>query len=337
MEGLADLRPATTTKVAMERLFFASDNLPAELDERARFSVWRDLFSKMYGSREMSCLSDRPFRLRMEGARLDGVDILQMRGTINRANWTTRCSRRQPDFFLCLNRTQMTLSQLHRDAELPAGAATVGSFTEFGEARWREYNDVSLIVIPQARLQERVPNVEDVVAKPVHHSVALHHLRRYLEIVRAADDIEADSSLGMHIARTLVDLVVLVLGAEGDAAELARSRGLRAARLQQIIAEIRANFADPAFSTHALAGKLGVTPRYVQRLLHESRATFQERVMELRLQRARVMLADPRYDILKVADVASACGFNEIPYFNRCFRRRFGDTPTQYRAGASAG
>jgi AraC-like DNA-binding protein len=36
---------------------------------------------------------------------------------------------------------------------------------------------------------------------------------------------------------------------------------------------------------------------------------------------------------LRVSDVAYACGFNEISYFNRCFRRRFGASPSQYRNG----
>jgi transcriptional regulator GlxA family with amidase domain len=54
-------------------------------------------------------------------------------------------------------------------------------------------------------------------------------------------------------------------------------------------------------------------------------------VLELRLQKARVMLGDPRRARLKISDIAFACGFNEVSYFNRCFRRRFGASPTQYR------
>jgi AraC-like DNA-binding protein len=34
-----------------------------------------------------------------------------------------------------------------------------------------------------------------------------------------------------------------------------------------------------------------------------------------------------------VSDLAAACGFNEVSYFDRCFRRRFGASPTQYRGG----
>ena len=111
-------------------------------------------------------------------------------------------------------------------------------------------------------------------------------------------------------------------------------RGLRAARLHEILDEIRARFADPAFSPHKLAGRIGVTDRYVQDLLYESGRSFTERVLELRLQRARAMLGNGRYDRLKIGEIASASGFNEIPYFNRCFRRRFGATPTQFRSGS---
>jgi AraC-like DNA-binding protein len=47
------------------------------------------------------------------------------------------------------------------------------------------------------------------------------------------------------------------------------------------------------------------------------------------------MLCDQRYNRLKISDIAYACGFNEASYFNRCFRRRFGASPTQYRGGVA--
>jgi AraC-like DNA-binding protein len=108
-------------------------------------------------------------------------------------------------------------------------------------------------------------------------------------------------------------------------------RGLRAARRHEIVREIRACFADPEFSAQKLALRMGVTDRYVQDLLHECGPTFSQRLLELRLQRARTMLEDRRYDRLKVSEIANASGFNAIPYFNRCFRQRFGTTPTQFR------
>ena len=125
--------------------------------------------------------------------------------------------------------------------------------------------------------------------------------------------------------------MALALGAGRDAAELAKTRGLRAARQHEIIREIANRFTDPDFSAQKLARQMSVTDRYVQDLLHECGASFSERVLELRLQRARAMVEDCHYDRLRIGEIANASGFNTIPYFNRSFRRRFGATPTQFR------
>jgi AraC-like DNA-binding protein len=54
-------------------------------------------------------------------------------------------------------------------------------------------------------------------------------------------------------------------------------------------------------------------------------------VTELRLQRARALLADRRNDGMRIGDIAYAAGFADISHFNRSFRRRFGMTPTGAR------
>jgi AraC-like DNA-binding protein len=321
---------------AMEKIAFSSDDLPLDLDEQTRLSVWRDFLSGVCGSLEVSCLPDRPFSQRMERARFDGVNVVRLRGTMDRIGWTPTNATRSPDFFfLCLNRTPMSLSQLGRKAECESDTAVLGSCAERGDIRWKGCNDLSLIIVPQARLRELVTGAGDLVARPLQCcNTALRHLRRYLDILPVPDQIADNPDLTAHIGRALTDLVALVLGAEGDAAAIACMRGPRAARLREVVAEIRAGFADPAFSAQHLARKLGVSARYIQDLLQETGSAFTARVLELRLQRARAMLTDPRHDRMKVGEIAAACGFNEIPHFNRCFRRRFGTTPTRYRGGS---
>jgi transcriptional regulator GlxA family with amidase domain len=160
---------------------------------------------------------------------------------------------------------------------------------------------------------------------------ALRHLRQYLDLLRAADGFDQSPQLRAFAGTAIVDLLALALGAGRDAAMLASMRGVRGARLHELLNLMQAKFADPSFSAAAAASKLGVTPRTVQQWLEETGSTFSERVLELRLQKARTMLADERYDRLKIGEIAQACGFADAAYFNRCFRRRFGTTPTQYR------
>jgi len=318
----------------MYKLVFSSDDLPAGLDDEARFSAWRDFFANVNGPLEVSRLPDRPFSQRMEAARFDSVRVMRLRGTTDRIWWRSPygAARRSPDFYLCLNRDRipMSFAQLGREAQFDTETAVLGSCTESYTIRAQGYHDFSVVVLPQARLRELVAGVEDLLARPLPSDAALRHLRRYLDILAAPDGIERDRQLIAHVGRTLTDLVALALGAGRD--EITCMRGLRAARLHEVIAEIRAGFADPAFSAQSLARKVGVTTRYIQDLLHETGASFTDRVLELRLQRARTMLTDPSHDRLKVSEIAAACGFNEIPHFNRCFRRRFSATPTQFRS-----
>jgi AraC-like DNA-binding protein len=111
--------------------------------------------------------------------------------------------------------------------------------------------------------------------------------------------------------------------------------GRRAARTASIVAEIDSGFSDQQFSTRSLADKLGLSVRYVQDLVKTSGFSITERILELRLQKAHAMLMNDRSCMLKISDVAAICGFNEVSYFHRRFRRRFGAAPAQLRAAAA--
>ena len=108
-------------------------------------------------------------------------------------------------------------------------------------------------------------------------------------------------------------------------------RGLRASRTQEIIAEIDRRFADPGFSIGQVARRLGLSPRYLQDLLQETGLSFTDRLLERRLQHAMQLLTSEAGDRMKIGEIALACGFNEISYFNQRYRRRFGETPKQSR------
>ena len=100
-----------------------------------------------------------------------------------------------------------------------------------------------------------------------------------------------------------------------------------------MLAEIEEGFPDSGFALSSVAGKLGLSLRYVQDLLQDTGMSFVPRVTELRLQKARPMLTDHRCDRMAVGDIADACGFSEVAYFNRCFRKRFHISPTSLRSG----
>ena len=321
----------------MQKSVFTSDELPRELDDRARFSLWRDIYEERYGAIEMSRLTDRPFSAHFEFVVLGAVMLGQFRGTMNRGRRTSEhvAADARGDFIVGINSgSSIMLSQRGRDVVATSGTAVLFTNAEISEMSVEGDSAWATVLVPRSELLALVANADDLSATPLDMTrPAIRHLSRYIDFVLGSGEIADGAELVEPIGDTLLNLVALSLGASGDVAEAAAMRGLRAARIHDILTEIRARFADQGFSPHDVARKLDLSPRYVQDLLQETGSTFTERVMELRLQKARAMLATHRHDRLKISDIAYAVGFSNVSYFNQAFRRRFGASPTQYRAG----
>lgn len=133
------------------------------------------------------------------------------------------------------------------------------------------------------------------------------------------------------------DLIALTLGATRDAAEVANGRGLRAARLHAIKDHIADRIARSDLSIGELALRQRVTPRYVQMLFETEGTTFSEFVLNARLMQAYRTLTDPQLASRPIISVALDSGFQDLSYFNRTFRRRFGGTPSEVRGAARRG
>ena len=116
---------------------------------------------------------------------------------------------------------------------------------------------------------------------------------------------------------------------------LVRDRGIRAARQQSVLDLIARRASDPSFDPAQAAERLGMSVRYLHRLLEPSGRTFSEHLIERRLRRALDMLRDQGCAHLKIGSVARNVGFSDISHFNRSFRRAFGDTPYGVRVRAA--
>jgi AraC-like DNA-binding protein len=320
---------------------FSSADLPAELDERTRFSRWTEVMTQIFGRRHVVGTVDRPFSARSELVRYGSVALGRHEATLAGTDRTSAdvAADGVDNFMLTLNpgTARIAFTQRGRQTILAPGSWTLLSLAEVASIRWEQngtsgHSEWLNAVIPRRQILELVGTADDLVVMPIDAGrPAVQHLRQYVRILFGPDGLSGASALAAHIGTTLLDLIALSLGAEREAAELARMRGLRAARLQEIVAEIKARFVDPTFSPADVARKLGLSVRYIQNLMQQSGSSFTEQVLELRLQKARTMLTDRRHDRLKVSDIAAASGFNEVSHFNRCFRRRFGASPSNFR------
>ncbi len=192
--------------------------------------------------------------------------------------------------------------------------------------------DLTLMPLASA-LKTLVAHVEDLAGHAVHPGPALRLLDGYLRSLASLEE-PPSAELGPIIGVHLLDLAAATLGPTAEASEILAKRGVKAARVQAILAEIARHFSDPDFELDGVACALGLSRRYVQQLLKETGKSFTEHLVERRLERCFAMLNDRRCLHLAIIDIAFAAGFGDVSHFNRLFRRRFGQTPSGVRAAA---
>ncbi|RWM95057.1 MAG: AraC family transcriptional regulator [Mesorhizobium sp.] len=318
-----------------QKTVFSSAQLPSHLSENDRFSLWQDIHVAEIWSVEYGISENLPFEATIEASAIGPVVLGQMSGTIKHA--TRKANNIADDdndgYLLLINKADTVLAgaQVGRDYDVGQGEAALVTAAEPLKMRGSDKNAWMNVVIPRAILAHAFPRIDDRLGLKIDgKNEALGLLRRYCRFLETGEPLIAPELI-THATETIVDLIGLATGAKGEAAELAGLRGLRAARLQAVLAKIADNFANPQISAQRVAGELGLSARYVHDLLQETGISFAERVLERRLHRAHRMLSQRGNDGMRVSEIAMASGFSDVSYFNRCFRRRFGYTPTSAR------
>lgn len=102
--------------------------------------------------------------------------------------------------------------------------------------------------------------------------------------------------------------------------------------LQRGMAYIDSRYADPELTIATIAEDLAVSVRQLQRGFSLIGTTPTSYLLQKRLEQACALLSirnSRRPDIL-ISTIAMDCGFSDVSYFNRLFRKAFGCAPGQY-------
>jgi AraC-like DNA-binding protein len=215
------------------------------------------------------------------------------------------------------------LSQQGREVCLGRNEATIMQADRPGTAATRRRFKVLEISISQREWHTRSPHPGDAVMKVISRdSETLKLLIAYIGVVaKVGHPTGAQAREALH--RHLIDLTVLA-ATEPSVGE-SEAGCVVAARRAAVLEYIAADFQDPSLSGSSLGQRLGISQRYLQRLLQQTGKSFTEHVNELRLDRAFALLAAGGNR--RVSDVAFEVGFSDLAHFYRSFKSRFGETP----------
>jgi AraC-like DNA-binding protein len=309
----------------------------ALLPEADRVGLWREVYGKMILRLDIEPLPDRSFHADIRLRALPGLDVVSgaLRGVRDRRTQGLIADGNDHVGLAMHWGGVATAEQCGREATLHDGDAVfltcgeVAAVTRPGPCRYIG------VRVPHAALASAVPHIEDLTAIPIRRGTpGLGLLESYVTSLLSDDDTFVGPTLPHLAASHITDLLALTLGAVGDSAAVAEGRGVSAARLRAIKDDVIKHLGSRVLTIDGLAGRHRVTPRYIQRLFENEGTSFTEFVLGQRLARAHRLLSDPRQTERTISSIAFEVGFGDLSYFNRVFRRYYGDTPSNVREAA---
>jgi AraC-like DNA-binding protein len=295
--------------------------------ERDRLEMFRELHGR--GRIRVEPQPDAPLRIDAVLMKVPGLGIIHGRRSALRSEFADGSDR------LMLNLGGAAVArQFGREIVLERGDAIALSGSERGSLTTVQSGRIVTLEFPDGALVRLLADARRGCARRIpSHSLPLRLLRGYVSAAQANTHEVAGEGLPPLAIAHIYDLAAMAIGAGRGAEEIANGRGVRAGRLQAIKDDLLARL-EHEVSIAEVAARHGVSARYVGMLFESGGTTIMEFVREERLKRARSMLLSPRFAGRRIAEIAYAIGFNDVSYFNRTFRRRFGQSPSEVRGRA---
>jgi AraC-like DNA-binding protein len=317
---------------------FAADDIPT----RERPNYWRELLRRHIVGLDVEPLpGERNGSISSVGMALPGLGLVTSKarpGVVRRTSELLADGNdnlRLVIFRRSKGPACAIAAQFGRQISIDVGGAVVLSNSEENSITFPSRHRLIALNLSRRAVRPLLVDFDAALARLIPKDVApLRLLSNYVEGLLEQPAAGFAPDVTRLVIAQIYDLAALTMGATREAAEIAKGRGLRAARLRAIKADIAERLTSPNLSVETVAMRQQVSPRYVQMLFEQEGITLSQYIISQRLLRAHRMLANPRFADRSITSVAFDAGFGDLSYFNRAFRRYYGATPSEVRAEA---
>jgi AraC-like DNA-binding protein len=297
--------------------------------------MWREVFGQTMVRLDIEPARGQPFHAEGTLCALPGAAFASVTTTPVQVSRTRRliaddCADM---LFLITASAPLHIVQGGREQSLDTGDAIFLRGSECSVIQSQDKTRFTNISIPVDSLMPLFPACEDLSMRVVSkRNGMLGLLLGYVDLLKAWERASSED-FGSVAAGHVRDLMVATAAAGPDITETSERGGIRAARLGAIKSDIELRLCEPDLSIQWIATNNDISPRYVRKLFQDRKTTFSDYVLARRLERAHRLLLHRGQTANSIGAIAYACGFGDLSYFNRTFRRRFGMTPTDVRNG----
>jgi AraC-like DNA-binding protein len=221
--------------------------------------------------------------------------------------------------------------QRGQEATIGAGQAFAILSNEIGSIDVIQAGSFLNVYLPTAAVAAVVPDLSRALLSPLsQQSTALQLLAGYARTALSVTT-NFNPALAALTAGQITSLAATAIGDPHLQERRSDTCTVRAARRRAIKADIAANLHQHSLSPDDIARRLGITPRYMRKILQDEGTSFSDLVRQMRLQKARELLSDARCLDRPISSIAYDVGFGDLSHFNRLFRQQFGAAPRDIR------
>ncbi|MFM0075955.1 AraC family transcriptional regulator [Paraburkholderia sediminicola] len=190
-----------------------------------------------------------------------------------------------------------------------------------------ERAEMTVLRIPKATLRDR--GVHFSAVGPLAGDTLSPDIRAARELIKC---ITGQSTTPSQIAQNIMGehLLELVQVAVIDPAARSKRRSSEALTYQAR-RYIDDHLGDADLDIARIAGAVHVSAQHLQRLFRASGTSLMRYVWQARLERAAHLLRANGSRGCSIQEIAWQCGFTTAAHFSRLFRRRYGESPSDYR------
>jgi AraC-like DNA-binding protein len=299
----------------------------ADVEPRHALAYWVDTICKSFLEIDIDSPDREHFHARLDESDLGPAKLYLVEAdtqTVRRTPTRIAHSRYAGYFLLQLRTGQLRFQQFGREAFIHPGDSVLVDCNAPYRLECLPTTRTVAIRFPQDWLKNWVPAPESLAARPFRSGAGWS-----TALSAALANLDSDEELALPpgvVAEQIAALLALAAGPEMHASSGSEKL------LKRILSTIRDRCNEPGLSPGAVADIHGISKRYLHYLFAHASTTFGNELMRTRLESARRLLSDKRYDALSVSEVAARCGFLEPSHFARRFRKAFGSGPTEFRA-----
>jgi AraC family transcriptional regulator, positive regulator of tynA and feaB len=190
-------------------------------------------------------------------------------------------------------------------------------------------SETLILTLPREKLVDGRSNLDELLLRPFSRSYGIGRVVCDFLFSVVTELPKLGSRFEPDIANTLCHLLRLsVIENLGASAALSHRELLR----ERIKAYILSDLRNPELSVDQVAAALHCTKRYLHKVFESEGVTVSDHIRQLRLDRCRSELLDPKHKERSVTDIAFSWGFSSSAHFCTTFKQRFGIPPSRCRA-----